>query len=620
MNKRPQLNEQQRLAASFGNGVASVLAIPGSGKTLTMTHRIGNLIRKHGVAPENILGLTFTRNAAAAMKERLKPVLNKMTSKVTLMTTHSFCYSLLKNEGRIFEIITEKDQLTLIKKLAKKENIGKIPSGMIVREIGLAKNNLITWPEFKEMYVGDLTMLSIGHIYMTYEEAKRKNLQLDLNDLLMETYKLLKENQSVRKKYQEQYSHILVDEFQDTNPAQMGILKLLVLGRNGNSSFFVLGDDWQSIFSFAGASLGNILNFKEVFKNSKQFILDMNYRSTPEILAVCQKLIAHNTRKIEKTLRTQNSNGEGVVVLCGVNEEDESLQIVNEIRDLLEIRNYSYKDIAVLYRANCQSRIIEEAFSKFKIPYHIENGLQFYKRYEVNTLLEYLRFIDEPDSDEGDDALRKIINVPNRYAGRQFMTVLEEHRQSASKNKHLYQALKTMKIEVPYLRKYIKQFVEIIDPVIRDKSQLEPAEMIGILREALEYDRFITDSDIPSPDDEKVANVNQLQLAATKYGDIKSLLNYTDSFRDETSNDKNGTAMMTIHKAKGLEFPIVFVTGLVDGWLPRKEGDLEEERRIAFVAISRAMKKLYLTYSATYAGRPAKRSPFLEEMLSGNVE
>jgi len=253
MNKRPQLNEQQKRAVSFKNGVASVLAIPGSGKTLTMTHRIGNLVRNHNVAPENILGLTFTRNAAAAMKERLKPVLNDMASRVQLQTIHAFCYSLLKAEGKAFEILTEKDQLILIKKLSKREKISQIPSGMIVREIGLAKNNLITWQEFKEMYQGDITMMKIGHVYMAYEESKRKNLQLDLNDLLMETYKLLKGNQSVRKKYQDQYSHILVDEFQDTNPAQMGILRLLVSGRNGNTSFFVVGDDWQSIYAFTGA-------------------------------------------------------------------------------------------------------------------------------------------------------------------------------------------------------------------------------------------------------------------------------------------------------------------------------------------------------------------------------
>jgi len=353
-----------------------------------------------------------------------------------------------------------------------------------------------------------------------------------------------------------------------------------------------------------------------MFKNARQFILNMNYRSTPQILDVCQKLIAHNTRKIEKTLRTENQNGEGVSVIAGANEEDEALQIVNEIKDLLENRGYRYKDIAVLYRANCQSRIIEEAFSKYHIPYHVENGMSFYQRHEVMVLLGYLRFIDNPDSDEGDDAFRKIINVPNRYIGKTFISELEKH--ATQKDVHLYQARKTIRIQIPYLKKYIKQFVEIIDTLIRDKSQLEPGEMIGILRETLEYDRFITDDDVPSPDDEKIANVNQLQLAATKYGDVKSLLNYTDTFRDETSNDRNGVSLMTIHKAKGLEFPVVFVTGLNEGLLPHRNGDVEEERRIAFVGISRAMKLLYLSYASTYAGRPVKKSPFLEEMFSGN--
>lgn len=613
MSKRPRLNEQQRKAASFTNGVASVLAIPGSGKTLTMTHRISNLIHNHGVAPENILGLTFTRNAAAAMKEKLKPILNNMTSKVQLQTIHAFCYSLLKNEGRAFEIINEKDQLNLIKKLSKKERISKIPPGMIVREIGLAKNNLITWQEFKDIYRNDQTMMKVGHVYMVYEESKKKNLQLDLNDLLMETYSLLKEDKAVREKYQELYSHILVDEFQDTNPVQMGILRLLVSGRNGDTSLWVCGDDWQAIYSFTGASVGNILNFREMFKNAKQFILDVNYRSTPEILDACQKLIAHNTRKIEKTLRTENTNGAGVSILAGVNEEDEALQIVNEVKDLLAGRGFHYRDIAVLYRANCQSRVIEESLAKYKIPYHVEHAVGFYERREVRILLEYLRFIDRPDCDEGDDALRKIINVPNRYIGRSFMTELEE--QSASRDRHLYQTLKVMKIDVPYIRKYVKQFVGIIDPLIRDKNQLEPAELISILREALEYDKFITDDDIPSPDDEKISNVSQIHLAATRYSDIGSLLNYTENFRDETSNDKNGINLMTIHRAKGLEFPVVFVTGLADGILPHKNGELEEERRVCFVGVSRAMKMLYLTYAHSYMGKQVKRSPFLEEIL-----
>ena len=308
-----------------------------------------------------------------------------------------------------------------------------------------------------------------------------------------------------------------------------------------------------------------------------------------------------------------NPGGEGVVVLSAANEEDEANLIVNEIRDLTGTKGYRTKDIAVLYRANCQSRSIEEVFSKHRIPYHIENGLNFYQRYEIRILLEYLRFINNPLSDEGDEAFKSIINTPNRYIGRSFMTELESW--ADQRDVHLYEGLRTMKIEIFYVRKYVREFISKIDPLIRDSKQIEPAEMIGILREALDYDRFITDDDIPSPDDEKIVNINQLQLSANRYSDIKSLLNYADSFQDQLSNDKNGVSLMTIHKAKGLEFPVVFVTGLMEGMLPHKNGDIEEERRIAFVAISRAMRMLYLTYSNSYMGKQVKRSPFLDEML-----
>ena len=612
-----ELNEQQRKAASFTNGVASVLAIPGSGKTLTMTHRIANLVRNHGVPPENILGLTFTRNAASAMKEKLRPVLKGLAKRVSLQTIHSFCYGILRNEGRTFEILTDKEQLTLIKKLAKKEGVSQIPSGMIMREITLAKNNLISSREFLEMYPNDLTMRKIGQVYLLYEETRKKQLKLDLNDLVLEAYHLLKTDPEMRRKYQQQYSHILVDEFQDTNPSQMAILKLLVMGRNSNSSFWICGDDWQSIYAFTGASVGNILNFRSDFPESSQFILDRNYRSTPQILEVCQRLITHNTRKIAKNLRTENPDGESVQVLSGVNEEDEAVRIVTEIREMMELGRYSPTDIVALYRANCQSRTLEEVFARNQIPYQVENGMSFYQRHEVKTLLEYLRFISNPLSDEGDDALRQIINAPNRYIGKGFMTGLEKY--ALQRSIHLYQALKSMPVDIASLKKYIRQFIELLDPLIRDQQQLEPAELLGILRESLDYDRYVTDDDIPSPDDEKIGNVNQLILASARYGDIKSLLNYTDGFREETAQDKNGVSLMTIHKVKGLEFPVVFVTGLMDGMLPHKNGLIEEERRICFVGISRAMRRLYLTYAQTYAGRQMKKSPFIDEMLSGNA-
>jgi len=330
---------------------------------------------------------------------------------------------------------------------------------------------------------------------------------------------------------------VLVDEYQDTTPLQVEILKLLI--NNGSkSSFWVCADDWQSIYSFTGASVGNILNFDKMFNNCKQFILDINYRSTPEILNSCQLLINHNCKKIDKVLQTQNSGGQKAVIIEATNEEDEAVQIVTEIKSLTEANGYQFKDIAVLYRANSLSRPIEDGLKQHQIPYYIENGASFYQRHEVKVLLDYLRFIANPESDEADEALKTVINIPNRYIGKTFVTGLEEF--AVKRNTHLYKALKSMPVDIPYLRKYIREFITLMDPLIRDSKQLEPAEIIQILRDGLDYDRFISDDDVPTPDDSKIENINQLQLVATKYKDISSLLNYTETFKEEISNNKDG--------------------------------------------------------------------------------
>jgi len=606
-----QLNDQQKAAADFTNGIASVIAVPGSGKTLTMSHRIGNLVKK-GIPPESILGLTFTRNAAHAMRQKLLPVLGDKGARVNLCTIHSFSLNLLKNEGRSFELLTGSEQIRFIKKLMKKIKVRNIPTGMILREIGLAKNNLISVDEFDALYGHDETMIKICEIYRAYEADKLKKLLVDFNDLLIESYSLLKTDKEIKKKYLSMYHHILVDEFQDTNPAQLHILYELINTDSNNRSFWVCGDDWQSIYSFTGASVGNILNFNQFHKKSKQFILNLNYRSTPQILAACQNLINHNTKKIHKTLETSNPPGDDIVVIECSNEEDEGIKVVNEIMDLTRAAGYQHKDLAILYRANALSRVIEDVLKQHKIPYHIENGMSFYERIEVRVLLDYLRLINTPDSDEGNEALKNVINIPNRYIGRRFVSSLDEFAEK--RNVYLYDALRTMPIDVPYLRRYVKEFIRLMDPLIKNKGQIEPAEIIHILREGLDYDRYISEDDIPSPDDSKIENINQLQIAAGKYNDIKSLLNYTDSFKEEQSNDKNGVSLMTIHKSKGLEFPAVFVIGWIEGILPNKQGDIEEERRIGFVAMSRAMQKLYLTYCQKYQGRSIQRSRFLDEI------
>ena len=310
-----QLNPEQTRAAEFRYGVASVLAVPGSGKTYTMVQRIGWMVRQ-GIAPESILGLTFTRNAADAMREKLRPILGKKSKRVHLATIHSFCYRLLREEGRQFELLQGKDQLIFLKKVMKKCKVKNLPTGMILREISLAKSNLIDVEEFQLLYQGDPTMQKIAQVCSAYEEEKEKSLYLDFDDLLIQTLDLLKNNQATRGRYQGMYRHILVDEFQDTNIAQISILKILIGKIKKESSFWICGDDWQSIYSFTGASVGNILNFQEQFPGANQYILNTNFRSTPQILEVCQNLISHNAKRVDKNLTTNNPNGNPVVVLC----------------------------------------------------------------------------------------------------------------------------------------------------------------------------------------------------------------------------------------------------------------------------------------------------------------
>ncbi len=610
-----KLNKEQQDAVNFYTGIASVIAACGSGKTLTMAERIGSLVKNHGVAPENILGLTFTKNAAESMRERLVSVLDDLSSRITLSTIHSFCHFLLRNEGRSFNILAGKDQIIFMREIMKKLKISDLSVGMVLSEISLAKNNLIFVDEFRDLYQGDKTMTKVADVYEEYDRQQEQKYLLDFDNLLVEVYRLLKENNKVREKYTGKFLHLLVDEYQDTNPVQMEILKILGNNPATNTSFWVCGDDWQSIYAFTGATVSHIINFNEMFPDSVQYILNLNYRSTPQILKACQNLIAHNLRKIDKELKTDNPDGDDIIVLEASSEETEALGLVNEIIELVESVGYSYDDIAVLYRCNFQSRIIEEIFSQHKIPYHIQNGLCFYDRREVKLLIDYLRVISEPDSDKGDESLKAIINVPNRYLGRKFIQQLEQF--ASDKSMYLYPALKCLKVKLPYIRKNIKEFVSFLNPLIEDSESLEPAEAIDLLRLSFDYDRYITEDDIPSPDDQKIQNINQLQLAASRYSSIDKFVEYAESFQDESvSDNKDGVNLMTIHRSKGLEFPAVFVVGLVEGIMPTKRNDnIEEERRVVFVACSRAMHLLYLSHSLTYLGVNAQKSRFLDEIL-----
>lgn len=608
------LTPEQLQAAESRSRVVAVIAVPGSGKTRTMMERIGILVNEYGIAPENILSLTFTRSSAEEMAYRLSKVLGDRAKRVHLSTIHSFCYYLLKREGIVFEIVSGKDQLILIKEVIKQLKINELSVGTILREVSLAKNNLIDVQELRDLFGGDKTMMKIADIYERYEELKEKKMLLDFEDLLVRSYELLEGNQEIRRKYLDMFPSVLVDEFQDTNPLQLSLMKLLISEDDENSSFFVVGDDAQSIYGFCGASVGNILNFKTMFPTSEQFILDLNFRSSQRIVQACSNLATHFKRQIPKNFRTNNVEGEDVIVLESSNEVTESMALVAEITDLVERRGYAYKEIAVLYRANFQSLYPEEALLQNKIPFLIQGGQHFYSRREVKILLDYLRVINDPDCDEADVALLNILNAPVRYFSGKDKEELKEFCSKTST--HLYQGLKSIEFDKIFVRKNVHQFIDLMDTLVETVDALGPAEILKVLREKLDYDRYIIDEDIPTADDVIIENLNQLQLSAARYDNIASFLEYTDSFADsKMSEDKDGVSLMTIHKSKGLEFSVVFVIGMVENILPSAKGNIEEERRICFVAISRAKDLLFLSYPLSYLNQPSKRSIFIDEIL-----
>jgi DNA helicase II / ATP-dependent DNA helicase PcrA len=608
------LTPEQLKAAESTNHIVAVIAVPGSGKTKTMMERIGILVNDHGISPENILGLTFTKNAANEMKTRLVDVLGDRSERVHLSTIHSFCYYLLKREGFVFEIVSGKEQLILMKEVMKQLKIKDLTVGTVLREISLAKNNLIFIDEFKELFVGDKTMMKIADIYERYDDLKFKKMLLDFDDLLIQSYVMLRDDEKIKEKYLEMFNSILIDEFQDTSPIILGILKLLIAENKDNSSFWVCGDDHQSIYGFAGASVGNILNFKTMFPLSEQFILDLNFRSSKKIVQACSNLADHFKKQVHKEFKTDNIEGDDVIVLESSNEMTESLALVNEINDLVVRQGYEYSDIAVLYRANFQSLYPEESFLQNKIPFHIQGGQNFYTRREVKILLDYLRVINDPMTEEADDALLNILNAPVRYVSNKSKAELKEY--CSKKNIHLYQGLKETRLDTPFVRKNIREFIRFMDPLIDSVDTLAPSELLKLLRNNLDYDRFILDEDLPTIDDIVVENLNQLLLSAARYNDVQSFLEYTDSFDDSSiSEDKNGVSLMTIHKSKGLEFKVVFLVGLVENLLPSAKGNIEEERRVCFVAISRAMELLFLSYPLSYLGQPTKKSMFFDEIM-----
>lgn len=607
-----ELNDQQRAATEFLEGTAIVVAVPGSGKTLTMIHRIAHLV-KNGIDPSTIVGITFTKNAASTLKDRLRSLLGEQAAQVNISTIHSLCYRILIAEGRQFKFLADYERSMIIQRIIKKLKLPEITTGQALCEICFAKSHILTPAQYIIAFAADRLTADIGRVYKLYEDYKSGKGLVDFEDLLTDTHHLLTTNNEVLVKYQTAYRHLLIDEYQDTNPAQLAIVKIIA-NTTGPHSLFVVGDDAQSIYSFTGASIDNVINFQSIFPLAQEFRLTLNYRSTPQILTACRNLISHNRLKIDKELHTLNQDGSNVHVMEAATEDDEALQIATEIKSLAA-RSIAYEDMVVLYRANFQSRTIEEAFLRNAIPFRLESGVSFYGRKEVSCLVNYLQVIHDPESDQGDIALLNILNVPNRYLGNKFISKLQGY--SAANNQGLFAALKAMPIEVDYEKKGVQQFVQLIENLRAAAIHKTAAEVIQLVRAMVDYDKHFTESDSSGPDDQKTANIDQLCHVAEKYQNIAAFLKYVLPLSQVRQGPEGkGVRLMTIHKSKGMEFPVVFIAGLAENLLPFAKGEIEEERRIAFVGMSRASTILHLSHANTYNGKVTQRSIFLQEILA----
>lgn len=607
------LNKRQREAV-LADGIVRVIAGAGSGKTRVLTHRIAHLVDDLKVKPENILAVTFTRKAAGEMKQRLKNLIGTKADRVMCGTFHSVCLKILRESwnGNRFSILDDSKRKTYLKRVLGPEGINaEIELGKVLSAISLSKNRLISASEFREE--ADLPYLKlISKAYSLYEEWKRRDHLLDYDDLLFECWRLLKTDHEILKRYRKRFSHILVDEFQDTNHAQFEILKLLTPPQN---NLFVVGDDFQSIYGFRGAEPENIIHFDKTFPKAKTIKLEQNYRSTKTIVKSSNKLISFNSVRTDKTLWTENPDGKGVKIIEAVDPDKEASIILKEIKKLTN-EGISYKDIAVLYRTNAQSRPLEDECIKQKIPYSIVGSLGFYDRREIRDMIAYLRLIHDLN-DNG--ALLRIINVPPRYLAKAFIRELE--RDASYKKQSLFVSLGGH-FSRAYMARKAEEFQELILEFRQFYKNRCPtlSELLSRIRERTRYDEYISEDEDLSPDDSRVQNLNEFQSSLKRFSKIEDFLFYLNQINHkDRTYQRDQLNLMTLHKSKGLEFRVVFLSGCSQGILPHQKallgGQIEEERRLCYVGMTRAMQRLYITYPRTYQGGSVEVSQFVKEVF-----
>jgi len=608
MNLLEGLNEAQAAAVEVVKGPLLILAGAGSGKTKTLTHRIAHLIANEGVWPSQILAVTFTNKAAREMRERLGKLIDQDSRRRDFMpwmgTFHGICVRLLRMDGhaigitRNFVIYDEDDRQSLIKQAMKQLSITdkEFKPSQISSIISNAKN-LLQDPDEFEANASYPYQKSVAKIYHRYEAMRKKAGALDFDDLLLDGVRLLRDSKDIRDKWRTHFKHILVDEYQDTNAAQYEMVKLLI---NDDQNICVVGDDWQSIYSWRGADFTNILNFERDFPGSTVVKLEQNYRSTGNILEAAQNVISKNTQRTEKELWTAEGPGAPVQV-HGVYDEAEEAKLVGErIATQVQMKARDFSDFAVLYRTNAQSYTLERAFLQLRVPYQLVGGVRFYDRKEIKDMIAYLRLIYQPNDRM---SFSRIANVPGRGVG---ATSLEKflNWQSAQEI-DIITALgqvEQLGIVTGKAKTALGALGRALKPLHEKAETASPAELIEGILSATGYRDYILDG-TPQAEDRE-ANIGSLLSDAASYVALPDFLEEA-ALMSSADNSAEGqkVTLMTLHAAKGLEFPVVFIIGMEEGIIPHARvfdaspAELEEERRLAYVGMTRAREELHLSYA-----------------------
>ncbi|GIM30529.1 DNA helicase [Clostridium polyendosporum] len=611
MDLKKLLNKEQYEAATTVDGQVLILAGAGSGKTRVLTYRIAYMLGEMGIQPYNILAITFTNKASQEMRERVKALIGDKADSMWISTFHSSCVKILRREidklgyKKDFTIYDTYDQKALVKECMKELNINdkEITEQEIMSKIGKAKDNMIASAQYKREYENDFKGNKIADAYVLYQKKLKDNNALDFDDLIFKTVELFKKNSEVLEFYQNKFKYIMIDEYQDTNRCQYEFVKLLA---SKYKNICVVGDDDQCIYAWRGADIRNILDFEKDYPGAKVVKLEQNYRSKANILDAANKVIVLNSNRKSKALRTEAESGDKIKIYRAYSDTDEGQFVVSEIKRLMETEGKSFKDFAILYRTNAQSRIFEDCFIKRDIPYRIIGGLKFYDRKEIKDILAYLKVINNPTDSI---SLRRIVNVPKRNIGDTTVNKVIEFANEYEDS--LYNSLLDVEnISTLTARNItsIKKFTDLMEDFMMMSEQLSVSMLIEYILDKTGYMKELKDSKEPE-DLSRVENLKELVSAAVEFEkggeEDKSLSAFLEKVAlvqdvDNMDQEANSVVLMTIHSAKGLEFPVVFMVGMENGIFPGQasfdsEDEMEESRRLCYVGITRAKEVLYMT-------------------------